>query len=158
MSWAMWQIWCENDQYEWKHHTLRLYISTRNVPINMIQSVPCLKLIPLHPVKILSSEKISKKSCSCVEGIIMVFLNQILFKHYENLGIWYILYYLDVHQNELKSIQPVLLNPGALLLFVALSTLTSPFPQIIMVQGGHQRHIPEPVKRIFVTMSSSNIL
>ena len=36
--------------------------------------------------------------------------------------------------------------------------LTSPFPRIIMVQGGHRRNIPEPVKRIFVTMSSSNVL
>ena len=51
----------------------------------------------------------------------MVFLNQILFKYYENLGICYILYYLDIHQKELKSIQPVLLNPGAPLLFVARS-------------------------------------
>ena len=47
--------------------------------------------------------------------------HQILFKYYENLGICYILYYLDIHQGELKSIQPVLLNPGALLLFVARS-------------------------------------
>ena len=52
----------------------------------------------------------------------MVFLNQILFKYYENLGICYILYFLDIHQKELKSIQPVLLNPGAPLLFVARST------------------------------------
>ena len=52
----------------------------------------------------------------------MVFLNQILFKYYENLGICYILYYLDIHQKELKSVEPVLLNPGALLLFVARST------------------------------------
>ena len=66
-------------------------------------------------------KKISKKSCSCVEGTIMVFLNQILFKYYENLGICYILYYLDIHQKKLKSIQPVLLNPGALLLFVSRS-------------------------------------
>ena len=34
-----------------------------------------------------------------------------------------------------------------------LHTLTSPFPRIIMVRGGHRRHIPEPVKKIFVTMS-----
>ena len=27
-----------------------------------------------------------------------------------------------------------------------------------MVRGGHQRHIPAPVKEIFVTISSSNIL
>ena len=40
----------------------------------------------------------------------------------------------------------------------SLHNLTSPFPQIIMVRGGHRRHIPEPVKRIFVTMSSSNVL
>ena len=39
-----------------------------------------------------------------------------------------------------------------------LHTLTSPFPRIIMVRGGHRRHIPEPVKKIFVTMSSSNVL
>ena len=31
-----------------------------------------------------------------------------------------------------------------------LHTLTSPFPHIKMVQGGHQRHIPEPVKGIFL--------
>ena len=53
----------------------------------------------------------------------MVFLNQILFRYYENLGICYILYYLDIHQKELKSIQPVLLNPGAPLLFVAVSMM-----------------------------------
>ena len=52
------------------------HISSTSKLKNMIQSVPCLKLIPLHPVDILSSEKISKKSCSCVEGIIMVFLKQ----------------------------------------------------------------------------------
>ena len=51
----------------------------------------------------------------------MVFLKQILFKYYDNLGICYILYYLDIHQKELKSIQPVHLNPGAPLLFVAVS-------------------------------------
>ena len=34
-----------------------------------------------------------------------------------------------------------------------LHTLTSPFPRIKMVWGGHWRHIPEPVKGIFVTMS-----
>ena len=51
----------------------------------------------------------------------MVFLNQTLFKYHENLGICYILYYLDIHKKELKSIQPVLLNPGAQLLFVARS-------------------------------------
>ena len=51
----------------------------------------------------------------------MVFLNQILCKYYENLGICYILYYLDIHPKKLKSIQPVLLNPGAPLLFVARS-------------------------------------
>ena len=39
-----------------------------------------------------------------------------------------------------------------------LHTLTSPFPGIIMVRGGHRRHILEPVNRIFVTMSSSNVL
>ena len=27
-----------------------------------------------------------------------------------------------------------------------------------MVRGGHRKHIPEPVKRIFVNMSSSNVL
>ena len=54
----------------------------------------------------------------------MVFLNQILFKYYENLGICYILYYLDIHQKELKSIQPVLLNLGAWLLFVTRSIWT----------------------------------
>ena len=52
----------------------------------------------------------------------MVFLNQILFKYYENLGICYILYYLDIHQKKkLKSTQPVVLNPGAQLLFVTRS-------------------------------------
>ena len=55
----------------------------------------------------------------------MVFLNQILFKYYENWGIRYILYYPDIHQKELKSIHPVLLNPGAPLLFVARSTLVT---------------------------------
>ena len=34
-----------------------------------------------------------------------------------------------------------------------LHTLTSPFPQITMVRGGHRRHIPEPFKGIIVTMS-----
>ena len=53
----------------------------------------------------------------------MVFLNQILFKYYESLGICYILYYLDIHKKELKSIQPVLLNPGTWLLFVTRSSL-----------------------------------
>ena len=53
----------------------------------------------------------------------MAFLNQILFKYYENLGICYILYYLDIHQKEMKSIQPVLLNPGAPLPFVARSNM-----------------------------------
>ena len=52
----------------------------------------------------------------------MIFLKQILFKYHENLGICYILYYFDIHQKELKSIQPVLLNPGAPLLFVAVSS------------------------------------
>ena len=52
----------------------------------------------------------------------MVFLNQILFKYYENLGICYISYYLDIHQKELKSIQPLFLNTGAQLLFVTRST------------------------------------
>ena len=65
-----------------------------------------------------------KKSPPCVEGVIMVFLNQISFKYYENLGIYYILYYLDIHQKELKSIQPLFLNPGAWLLFVGRSKST----------------------------------
>ena len=51
----------------------------------------------------------------------MIYLNQILFKYYENLGICYILYYIDIHQKELKSIQPLFLNPGAWLLFVGRS-------------------------------------
>ena len=51
----------------------------------------------------------------------MIYLNQIMFKYYENLGICYILYYLDNHQKELKSIQPLFLNPGARLLFVGRS-------------------------------------
>ena len=51
----------------------------------------------------------------------MIYLNQILFKYYENLGMCYILYYLDIHQKELKSIQPLLLNPGARLPFVGRS-------------------------------------
>ena len=67
--------------------------------------------------------KISKKSCSCAEGVIMIYLNQILFKYYENLGICYILYYLDIHQKELNSIQPLFLNPGARLLFVGRSEM-----------------------------------
>ena len=45
-----------------------------------------------------------------------------LFKYYENLGIRYILYCLDIHQKELKSIQPLFLNPGTQLLFVSRST------------------------------------
>ena len=36
---------------------------------------------------------------------------------------------------------------------IYIHTLTSPFPRIKMVQGGHRRHMPEPVKGIFVTMS-----
>ena len=52
----------------------------------------------------------------------MVFLNQISFKYYEALGIYHVLYYLDIHQKELKSIQPLFLNPGARLLFVGRST------------------------------------
>ena len=36
---------------------MRLYISARNAPINTIQSVSCFKLMPLHPVEILSSQK-----------------------------------------------------------------------------------------------------
>ena len=51
----------------------------------------------------------------------MIYLNQILFKYYENLGICYILYYLDIHQKELKYVQPLSLNPGARLLFVGRS-------------------------------------
>ena len=34
-----------------------------------------------------------------------------------------------------------------------LHTLTSPFPRIKMLRSDHWRHIPEPVKGIFVTMS-----
>ena len=51
----------------------------------------------------------------------MVFLNQSLLKYYGNLGICYILYYLDIHQKKLKSIQPLFLNIGAQLLFAARS-------------------------------------
>ena len=51
----------------------------------------------------------------------MVFLNQILFKYYGNLGFCYILYYLDINQKELKSTQPIPLNPGTQLLFVTRS-------------------------------------
>ena len=51
----------------------------------------------------------------------MVFLNQILFKYYENSGICCILYFLDIHQKELKYIELLFLNPGAQLLFVARS-------------------------------------
>ena len=43
-------------------------------------------------------KKIFKKFSPCVEGVIMIFLNQISFKYYENLGIYYILYYLDIHR------------------------------------------------------------
>ena len=53
----------------------------------------------------------------------MVFLNQISFKYYEDLGIYYVLYYLAIHQKELKSIQPLFLKPGAQLLFVGRSRL-----------------------------------
>ena len=66
-------------------------------------------------------EKYLKNSCSCVEVIIMVFLNQPLFKYYENLGNCYISYYLNIHQKEFKSIHPLFLNTGPLLLFVARS-------------------------------------
>ena len=53
----------------------------------------------------------------------MIYLNQILFKDCENLGICYILYYLDIHRKKkLKSIQPLFLNPGVRLLFVWRST------------------------------------
>ena len=65
---------------------------------------------------------ISPSCHNCVEWIIMIFLNQILFKYYENLEIRYILYYLDIHQKELKSIWPLFLNPGTWLLFAARST------------------------------------
>ena len=51
----------------------------------------------------------------------MVFLNRILFKYYESFGICCILYYLDTHQNELKSTKPLFPNTGAQLLFVARS-------------------------------------
>ena len=51
----------------------------------------------------------------------MVFLNRISFKYYENLAIYYILYYLDIHQKESKFIQPLFLNTGAQSLFVARS-------------------------------------
>ena len=34
----------------------------------------------------------------------MVVLNQMSFKYYEKLGIYYTLYYLDIHLKELKSI------------------------------------------------------
>ena len=52
----------------------------------------------------------------------MVFLNQILFKYYENVEICYVLYYLDIHQKELKSIQPLFLNTGTQLLFMGRSS------------------------------------
>ena len=55
----------------------------------------------------------------------MVFFNQISFKYYETLGIYYVLYYLDIHQKELKSIQPLFLNTGARLLFVGRSNIES---------------------------------
>ena len=51
----------------------------------------------------------------------MVFLNQILFKYYKSLGIRYILYYLDIHQKEFKSIHLFFL---AQLLFVARSNVS----------------------------------
>ena len=35
---------------------------------------------------------------------------------------YYILYHLDIHQKELKSIQSLFLNPGARLLFVGRSS------------------------------------
>ena len=54
----------------------------------------------------------------------MVFLNQISFKYYEDLGFYYILYYLDIHQKELKSTQPLFPNTGAWLLFVVRSRRT----------------------------------
>ena len=54
----------------------------------------------------------------------MIYLNQILFKYYENLGICYILYYINIHQKELKYILPLFLNLGAQLLFVGRSNHT----------------------------------
>ena len=68
----------------------------------------------------------------------MIYLNQILFKCYENLGICYILYCLDIHQKELKSIQPLFLNPGARLLFVgrSINVLESPeFRELMLFLG-----------------------
>ena len=59
-----------------------------------------------------------------------------MFKYYENLRICYILYYLNIHQKELKSIEPVLLNPGALLLSVTRSTT---------------HRLPQPVSRVWVS-------
>ena len=56
--------------------------------LNKKWGVPCLKLTPLQPVEILGFEK---------EGIIIVLLNQILLKYYEDLGICYILYDLEIH-------------------------------------------------------------
>ena len=55
----------------------------------------------------------------------MIILNQILVKYYGYLGVCYILYYLDIHKKELKSIQPLFLNPGTQLLFVGRSTIYS---------------------------------
>ena len=62
----------------------------------------------------------------------MVFLIQILFKYYEHLGICYILYYLDIHQRELKYIQPLFLNTGAWLLFVARSMKMLPPDKMLL--------------------------
>ena len=59
----------------------------------------------------------------------MIYLNQILFKYYENLGICYILYYLDIHQKKLNSIQPLFLSPGARLLFVGRSMMYVGYPE-----------------------------
>ena len=66
----------------------------------------------------------------------MIYLNKILFKYYENLGRCYILYYLDIHQKELKSIWPLFLNPGTQLLFVGRSNWATGilliFPDIVL--------------------------
>ena len=75
----------------------------------------------------------------------MIYLNQIFFKYYENLGKCYILYYLDINQKELKSIQPLFLNPSPCLLFVGRSTKPYTIPwygHIILYHSYHYHTIP----------------
>ena len=70
----------------------------------------------------------------------MVFFNQISFKYYENLGIYYILNYLDICQKELKSIQPLVLNTGAWLHFVARSMFSSMTCRLMLIYKFYKKN------------------